>query len=485
MYDLVKLICVTLAICATAMLIPAAYAAIGNDGIYAGLFITCALLIGFISVLLGISVRGKRAPFSEKHLFWVLALVWFITPVLCAIPFLWVGQGTSISSALFESTAAFTTTGGSIFNAQDLPEPIILWRAIVAWFGGLASLISFVIILGPAGIGGLPRVGRTIHDGGVRHLYDVFLSPIARSITAAYASVSVLGTLFLFISGRTLFDAFCLAGTTISTTGFYNLLPSKDIENLLSIFFVSLLMIYGMTNFITVKQSVNGDRRVLYKDREIPTHLLIIAGLTIIILLSLLEGPSSRTNQLPSLFIALFSAISIVSTTGLPQLPVSLSSGPILLLFACIFAGGATYSTAGGLKIYRIYTVLQQAHQDLIKLIYPHAVRSGQNNMFRKDFVALSGIWSLMSAFLVSGILVMAAIFLFSDFEFIPILAMVISMLANSGELYQTVAADLNNWPAYDELPDRALNVLFLTMIAGRLEIIILIGIVWNGISNR
>lgn len=485
MYDIIRLCGISFAICAAAMLVPAVYATFSGSGEEAALFSACALLIAFFAAILALAIRGKSSPFSKNHLFVTLVLVWVLIPVVSSVPVMVSGGGVPLATALFEMTAAFTTTGGSAFPERLISDAEILWRAVVAWFGGLATLVTFVIILGPPGIGGLPRMGRTIHDGRSEEMTGIFLSPVARSTVAAYVSVSLLGTLLLFLSGRTLFDAFCLAGTTVSTTGFYGLEAAGEGPGFFPTLVICALMLFGMSNFLTLKQTASGDFSALSGDREVTTHVLILSGLSLVVLISLLRSPQGDANQLSYLLLSVFSAVSILSTTGIPELPVPLSSGPVLLIFVCAFAGGAVYSSSGGLKAYRVFVVLRQSWQDLNQLVYPHAVRSRKHSAAAADYLAISGIWSMMTAFLVTGVVAMASVFLVAEAQFIPILAMVISTLANAGEVYQSIAADMEIWPLFHELPSAVHYILILTMIAGRLEIVILIGLVWKAVASR
>jgi trk system potassium uptake protein TrkH len=47
----------------------------------------------------------------------------------------------SLAVGVFEAYSALTTTGAVALGPEDAPQSIILWRCLLAWMGGLASLV--------------------------------------------------------------------------------------------------------------------------------------------------------------------------------------------------------------------------------------------------------------------------------------------------------------------------------------------------------
>ena len=88
-----------------------------------------------------------------------LLLLFTLLPLFFAFP-IWITlPESSFLDAYVDMVGAFTTTGLTVFENDLLSRPIILWRALIAWFGGGLILIAAFLILLPASRGTQVRRG--------------------------------------------------------------------------------------------------------------------------------------------------------------------------------------------------------------------------------------------------------------------------------------------------------------------------------------
>ena len=174
----------------------------------------------------------------------------------------------------------------------------------------------------------------------------------------------------------------------------------------------------------------------------------------------------------PALGEGLFSAISIVSTTGFETRPAGLAALPDPLVLILAMAGAASLSTAGGIKFYRIGAMVVQASHELKRVIFPHSVRSTRFGSQPYDLNRMKAIWASLGLSLVvimTAALVLALALPSFDAAFIA----TISAFSNIGPLYSPEWPIGAAWPRYGAFADWAKLVMVATMILGRLEVIV------------
>ncbi|MBL4876424.1 MAG: hypothetical protein JKY10_08025, partial [Cohaesibacteraceae bacterium] len=174
------------------LMLPVAGFAISiGDDILAREFILLSGLTGFIAGGVFFSLRGRVSRPGNAQGFVLCVLCWTILPVIAAIP---ISHGAQVSfiDGLFEAMSGFTTTGATIFRSLDpLPQPLVLWRAILQWYGGFLTLMGILLILSPAGVGGIPT--RQLGLGDKRGIQDPrSVMAIATQIAWAYSLATLL-----------------------------------------------------------------------------------------------------------------------------------------------------------------------------------------------------------------------------------------------------------------------------------------------------
>ena len=107
-------------------------------------FVIGLLLSVFVSgALLMAGFQARRLRAQNIELLVLMILFWLVLPVLAAIPFMGAAQVNSPIGAYFEAVSALTTSGGTQMQyPEQEAQSILLWRALLAWLGGLWTLVK-------------------------------------------------------------------------------------------------------------------------------------------------------------------------------------------------------------------------------------------------------------------------------------------------------------------------------------------------------
>jgi trk system potassium uptake protein TrkH len=109
---------------------------------------TVLLLFGGGLVVLS---GGRPERTGAREAFLLTVLVWVVLPALAAIPF--IGVGMSFTDAMFESISGLTTTGSTVITGlEDQPRGLLLWRAILQWFGGIGIIVTAIAACNCSGL---------------------------------------------------------------------------------------------------------------------------------------------------------------------------------------------------------------------------------------------------------------------------------------------------------------------------------------------
>jgi trk system potassium uptake protein TrkH len=169
-----------------------------------------------------------------------------------------------------------------------------------------------------------------------------------------------------------------------------------------------------------------------------------------------------------------FTAVSLITTTGIEIREGGFTILSLPLLLGICLIGGAGFSTAGGLKLFRAGAMLAQSNRELRRLIYPHGVRPAHFGGQVYNIQMMKSVWSIFVLYLGIAAALAATLGLFG-FDFDAAITVAISNLVNAGPVYSALANQNPDWMSYSELSTGGMITLILTMVLGRLEIIGLI----------
>lgn len=474
---------------AVAMLIPAAHAARMEDWQIARVFFQYSLLILAVSVLIGTTMMNRKARNVSRSNLITLALAFTLLPAFLALPFAEVLPSLSFRRAYFEMVSSFTTTGATLFDDPfRISESLHLWRALVGWLGGFFMLVAAMSILEPLSIGGFEvRKTMGLAAGPTRQVEnDVRIIRAIRLIGPAYLVFTAILALLLIFSGERTFIATVHAMSTLSTSA---ISPVSGMSGAQSGLFGELLIVVflvfavssklmTLTNFPTAVRS-------LPKDPEFQLMLIVVIIVPVFLFarhwLAALEVDAGQNlgAGLEAIWGALFTTLSFLTTTGFEskswheaQSWSGLSS-PGILLFGLAVMGGGVATTAGGVKLLRIYSLYKHGLREIDKLVHPSSIgRSGTSTRrFRRQGAELA--WVFLMLFLMS-IVVISLLLSLLGINFEKAFALAIASLTNTGPIYHV----LGDYTAhFSALPNTALDILSAAMVLGRVETLAIIAL--------
>lgn len=469
-----------LASIAAAMLVPIVFAIALDSVAHVQAFAVPAIAIGFLAGCMIMAFRSSAQFSGRRQSLLLLALMWTIVPLAAAFPFYASGFPKGAIAAYFEATSGFTTTGATVITKLgETPASIIIWRALLQWLGGLATLVSLAALLGPLS-------GSVIEDrqlrlighaaqGTLQHLREAIASilPLFSALTAACFIV-------LTLCGIPAFDAFCLSLSALSTGGFMPrdgtiiLYGSPLAELALAIF-----MVVGAISIIWIRAITQFRWSIVRETREpfVIFWSVGLLGLLIAVLVIVKARGFDISTISHSLTLGIATAASLVSTTGLRVSEQSLATVPYLGFLLICIVGGGRFSTAGGLKVHRVMTMLRQVGREMRLLIYPHGVRPLRHGAEALDVEVVKAVWITMTAFMLT-IGSVALIVAWSGVPFGGAIMAAAGAVSNMGQVYDFAQpGSYPNAPSYAGMSPASQLALCAGMVFGRFEILSLMGI--------
>ena len=197
------------------------------------------------------------------------------------------------------------------------------------------------------------------------------LKQTAQTIFEMYIMFLILGTVAYVVCGMPLFDSLCHAMCSLSTGGFSTKLGSIGEYHSLSIEIVTIvLMLIGTTNFAVLLLLLRGKWRQAIQVSEVRFLFLLLLIFVPLMALSLSGELGMGLGE--GLRHGLFNAASALSTTGYATMSYeSWPSFAIGLMILLMLIGGGIGSTAGGLKLTRVYLILRMIGLNMKRKLLP------------------------------------------------------------------------------------------------------------------
>ena len=331
----------------------------------------CFLLPGLFSILAGglVCAFGKREAYfssdrltAQRHSNNTVLFTWFWGIAVGAMPFFLSGQLKFVQS-LFESVSGWTTTGLSVMDVAKTSHIFLFYRSFMQYCGGLGFVLMMVML-----VSGKRSMDLFNAEGHPDKLMPN-LKQTAQTIFEMYILFLILGTVAYVVCGMPLFDSLCHAMCSLSTGGFSTKLNSIGEYHSLPIEIVTTqLMLIGTTNFAVLLLLLRGKWRQAIQVSEVRFLFLLLLIFVPLMALSL----SGSMGLGAGLRHALFNAASALSTTGYATM--SYEGWPacaIGLMILLMLIGGGIGSTAGGLKLIRVYLILRMMGQNINKKLLP------------------------------------------------------------------------------------------------------------------
>lgn len=451
------------------------------------IYFLCAAITFLIGVVLKHLFKTNYSS-GLVHAFFTATIVWVLFSFLAGLPFYFI-SGVPLHHAFFESVSALTTTGLSVVLPwfDSYPNSLIFWRSFIAWAGGIG-----IVVMALMGVtGSYSKASNLITAEGRNQQIRPNPKNSVKEIWSIYVGLTLIGILFLYLSGMPLWESLNYSMSAISTTGMgtdsigltgesagWDPVGLRNNWTTISLIFI---MIMGATSFfVHFLFFKRGQFKILFKDSEF--KFLILMGLlsSLIIFpkfLVFFGGMSSMAIE-SSLYYT-FSSL----TCGGPALHSSLiissfESFSLLLLIILMIIGGSSGSTAGGIKISRFLIFLKGIYWKIKSSVLP------KKSFFTKKFDGrvlsdedISEVYQfilLWSCFLIIGTLIVS----WHGYPFDLALFEVASAQSNAGV---SVGITSSTMPISVEI------MLIINMLIGRLEILPIFAVIgfFAGISKK
>jgi trk system potassium uptake protein TrkH len=364
---------------------------------------TAAWLIGRPAAqvqIRGSSERGealtKPYRMSRRDASLVTSGAWVLGAAIAASPFLaWatLADGAaenhpfhSVVNCYFEAMSGLTTTGATVLtDIESLPRSLLLWRSLIQWLGGLGILVLFVAILPGLGTAA-KKLFRIESPGPDPEGIRPTIRQTARRLWMLYAGMTITQIVLLRLTGMGLFDAANHTFTTLATGGFSTRNASiARPESLAAEVVLVVFMVLAGSNFTVLLAFLKGRWRAALKDTEFRIYLLCLIVGTIVVTLALVghgepivlsNGTELAATGGDSLRAAAFTVVSQQTTTGYVTFDFDLwPFAAKAMIIVLMFVGGSAGSTAGGVKVVRIWIALRVLWGEVERFFRPDVVR--------------------------------------------------------------------------------------------------------------
>jgi len=462
-YQIVKITGIILLLFSFFLLIPIGISLYYNQGLDG--FIQSFLIIFFSGLIAFFPYKHQKSQIKIKEGFLIVAIFWFVLSIFGSIPFLLDKQlNLSFVDAIFESTSGWTTTGASIItNLDELSRPILLYRQLLQWLGGIGIVVLVLAILPILGVGGM-YLYKAETSSPIR---DNKLSPriteTAKSLWGVYLILTIACAAAYKVAGMNYFDAIAHSFSTVSIGGFstHNAsigFYSSDIIKIICIIFMFISALNFVLHFLFYKTR---SLQNYFSNSEMKTFLSIIIGLLFLISLFSIGG---RLEEIENINI-IFHVFSFVTTSGFTV--SDYDAWPtfiITLIFLSSFIGACAGSAGGGIKVIRLTIALKSIKKQLLKVIHPKAQISIKVNEKKVDDTTIETILSFIILyiflFFISSLLIMM-----SGHDLLTAFSSTAACINNLGPAMGEAYGN------YSELNNFSKSLLSLMMIIGRLEI--------------
>ncbi|NLZ38258.1 MAG: TrkH family potassium uptake protein [Firmicutes bacterium] len=426
-----------------------------------------AIIIAVFFGLLFYSLKVKENIIRYKEGFAIVTFGWIAVSLIGALPFIFSGVLPSFADAFFETVSGFTTTGATVItNVEIVPYSLLFWRSFTHWLGGMGILVLALAISPALGVGTF-QILRAESPGPISTKLTPKLSNTAKILYTTYLIITLIEIILLNLGGMPLFDSVVNTFGTLGTGGFS--IKNASIGAYNNVYFelvITIFMLLSGVNFslyyLAFKQKSLWH---FWQDKEFKVYLGIVAVYILVITLNLCGSVFNSFWE--SLRHASFQVVSIITTTGYATTNFDLWPDlSRMLLLSLMFIGACAGSTAGSMKVIRIYLIFKYVQREISSLIHPRAVRAvkiGEQSVQEtvlSSVVAFAMLYFLL--FIAATLLILT-----QGLDIISAISAVACTLGNVGPGLNTVG------PAQTFAPvsDFAKYIFSLCMLMGRLEL--------------
>lgn len=483
-----------MAISAVMMIVPAAHALALDNHAVSRAFFYSAILFMILTLFIALATAQYKSTLARGYLVSLLA-GFLILPVMLAVPMYEAVPRMTFFEAWFESVSSFTTTGATLFDSpRDLPPSVHLWRALMGWMGGLLVWVAAVAILAPLNIGGFEvrargqdtlRASSNRFSGGALDPSER-LARYGAKLIPLYVALTFVLSLGLAIAGEIPFVALCHAMSVMATSG---ISPVGGILFSPSGFFGEFLILaffaYALSRASFSRRLTGVELKPLHHDSEFRLAVALIGAIVLVLFVrhGLVAFDDGAQNDIRSamraLWGALFTVTSFMTTTGFESANWTATQNwsglgtPGLMLVGLSLIGGGVATTAGGIKLLRVYALWKHGQREIERLVHPSSVGGAgkEARQIRRQGAQIAWIFFMLFVISIAAVMVLLA---FSGVQFETAMVLSVAALSTTGPL-ASIAGEVPI--SYAGIPDFAKTVLALAMVLGRLEALAIIAL--------
>jgi trk system potassium uptake protein len=456
------------------LLVPLALMAYGMPGDYMG-FVYSSLLCLTTGLLIRWRTGKVELHFSPKEGFAIVTLAWTTLAFFSSLPYLLTDLGENsftLVDAYFEAISGLSTTGATILvDIEALPRPILFWRSLTQWLGGMGVVVLFLAILPALGAGGF-QLFRAEVPGPTKDKLSPKIGNTAKKLWLIYLIMSVICFFCLHFFGMSWFDSLCHTFTTIATGGFSTLNASiAGFHNWKIDLVITIFMFLSGCNFILFVHFAAGRWLTVFRNEELRFYAFSTgAAIVIISIFNSLEEHHQHMGGGEILLDAAFKVVSIITSTGFAT--SDYDYWPLICQFIILMLmimGACAGSTSGGMKVFRVLVGFKVAIREVGQLLNPRAVlplKIDGEHISNSLTHVIIGFISIF--FLVIGLFTLLVVALEGDrYNMMSLISICISALSNIGPGLDQFGPTDN----YSPLRDSTKLILSFMMLLGRLEL--------------
>ncbi len=454
-----------LTVLGVAMLLPALVDLANGSAQWSSFVGACAITLA-LSGSLVLATGGRIDRFTVKQTFLLTTLSWCVLAVFGAIPFMLAPPYLSATDAFFEAMSGLTTTGATVITTLDeAPAGILLWRALLHWYGGVGIIVMAIAVLPVLRVGGMQLFRTESSERGDKpfaHMRDT-----AGAIALIYLALTVVSATGFGLAGMTPLNAVCHAMSAIATGGFSTHDASLGHYDTPAVMWVAVASMMAAAIPLTyyIRLTRGFPNRGLADTQVLSLLGVLLAGWTVMTLWT------TQVTGLPfqtALTVSATNVTSIVTGTGFASTAYDQwGSFAFVAFFFFFFIGGCTGSTTGSIKIFRWQILFRAIAIQMMRMQQPHRVVLPLYNGKAVDRDVIESVINFFVAFIVCLIafcLALAAIGL----DVLTAVSAAAAALTNVGPGLGPVVGPSGT---YASLPDAAKWLMSIAMLLGRLEV--------------
>lgn len=451
------------------LFVPVGAAAIVGDWVSVEAIGLVGVGYAFFAVMAYWALAPRLRQLNRAGIFTASIAMW-LTLVVISMPLFMLVEQMHPIEALFEASSAAMTLGVSFHPPTDVHTAMAVYRGMIAWQGGLLTLVLAVYVLGQYRVGGVENrqlrfVLHSVHQGDPR------IAQTFAEVFVPYLAATLVCTALLVLTRMPVDDAFHVAINVISTNGYLPMQSGASVlNNLVAETVMIVFMVFGATSILWHRALVTRRWSHAVDQKENTTYLIALIVLAVVAAFVAASTPSEQFSPAQAAFNRVFDVVSVFTTTGITHDQRFGVGFPFELMLAMAVIGGCAYSTAGGLKVFRLANMLHHSINEVRRLVYPHAMLVESVDVDRQELATAKAVWS---AFYVAIVTILGATIAFSiqGVDLAASLGLSIGSFSSTGNLV-TTSLDM----AEQSTPSGSIMLIISAVgLAARIEFLIIL----------